>query len=482
MTTDSIPSPVDFDHNIYSPLCAQKTQLAERVLNTEGSKEALLCGPKSAFAAFEFQYPPQDAASLCVERALLTDGGADGSTWCAPVRAFSDTSSSMDIPADYFSASENSHTWVAKFCNVLDLCTPAEIESWSNPGLAEALNKLGALLGGIGSAAGVLVAILGVLVTMVGFYFVSMQLRREQRALETQTSWTMYETSIGVLNMFVDTPELRPYFYDGKRLEDITGDDPEKIMCERQKVLAAAEIVGDHLENIVSSGECAAIEVGTYYVWVKYMRLMGLRSPVLFDFLAGAPEDGTGGPLGEGVRYGKTFRDIVRKGIVPAMCLREFASDPERDVFRVREFIHAKAWDKQSCFWSEASQEDARRLREMSARHRFRRYAMKWLLRREIGQDSSMSSREFSATMFLLLPRAFAALVYLLAIAPLWNLHKWLYEKFGDLAGLLGIVLALLLTLGAVWLAGTKLGWTWGMGFSLSLLLAYLSAVAVDAE
>lgn len=477
MTTDSISGPVDFDHNIYSPICALKTQLFEHLPSAVSGKETLLCGQKAAF-----EFPPRDPASVCVERALLKDGGADGSVWCAPGNAFSEASSLFELPVDYFSASENSHTWVSKFCNLLDLCSSAEIESWSNPALAEALNKLGALLGGVGSAAGVVVAIVGVLVTMVGFYFVSTQLRREQRALETQTSWTMYETSIGVLNMFVDTPELRPYFYDGKKLEAIAESDEEKRMCERQKVLAAAEIVGDHLENIVSSGENGSIDVGTYYVWVKYMRLMGLRSPVLFDFLAGAPDDGTSGPLGEGVRYGKTFRDIVRRGVVPDICLHEFANDPERDVFRSREFVHAKAWDTQSCFWSEESQAEAGRLREMSARHCFRRYALKWLLRQEIGQDLGMSSRKFAASMFLIVPRAFAALVYLLAVAPLWKLHKWLHEKFGDLAGLLGIAFAQLLTVGAIWLAGSQLGWKWGVGISLSLLLAYLSAVAVDAE
>lgn len=155
--------------------------------------------------------------------------------------------------------------------------------------------KLGTLNWEAVSAVG---AWVGPVVTIIGFILVARQLRGERIALETQTGWQIYELSLSVLNMFVEHPELRPYFYDNKPVPDLES--------EKNQVLAAAEVVADHLENIVLSRKSLGEE--TYAVWVKYMAGIYRKSPVLQGFLH---------PDSEGYRYSEEFLVRVREGLPP---------------------------------------------------------------------------------------------------------------------------------------------------------------------
>ena len=133
----------------------------------------------------------------------------------------------------------------------------------------------------------------GPVVTLVGFVLVRNQLRAERRALETQTNWQMYETSISILTVFVENPELRPYFYDGRPAPT------EEPL--RSRVLAVAELVADHLESVVLSQD--VVEARTNAVWVRYMQGLYRRSPVLRGFLA---------PESEGYRYAEAFLALLQ--------------------------------------------------------------------------------------------------------------------------------------------------------------------------
>lgn len=140
----------------------------------------------------------------------------------------------------------------------------------------------------------------GPVVTLAGFILVRNQLRAERRALETQTSWQMYETSISILTVFVEHPEIRPYFYDGKPapLEEPL----------RSRVLATAELVADHMESVVLSQD--AVQANTGAVWVRYMQGIYRRSPVLRSFLA---------QENEGYRYADIFLDLMRASHAPGV-------------------------------------------------------------------------------------------------------------------------------------------------------------------
>ncbi|GAB6194817.1 hypothetical protein PAGU2595_001160 [Lysobacter xanthus] len=140
----------------------------------------------------------------------------------------------------------------------------------------------------------------GPVVTLAGFVLVRNQLRAERRALETQTSWQMYETSISILTVFVEHPEIRPYFYDGRPAPT------EEPL--RSRVLATAELVADHMESVVLSQD--AVEAGTRAVWVRYMQGIYRRSPVLRAFLAHDSE---------GYRYADRFLDLLREPFMPGV-------------------------------------------------------------------------------------------------------------------------------------------------------------------
>lgn len=205
------------------------------------------------------------------------------------------------------SRSEFADSLLSKLCHWTDLCNPvdrAEFDEYEN-----FFTLLFSWISSLGQWAGAIVAIFGLLITLGGFFFVWLQIRDQKRSLETQTSWTMYETSLVVLNTFVANPELRPFFYGNSPLPE-SGD-------KREKVLAAAEIISDHLENIVSSGESGAIDEETYYVWVKYIWLLGERSSVLKEFLVGNQLNNV---PAEGIRYTELFKNIVLNKYIPSSC------------------------------------------------------------------------------------------------------------------------------------------------------------------
>jgi hypothetical protein len=150
----------------------------------------------------------------------------------------------------------------------------------------------------------------GPVVTLAGFLLVRNQLRAERRALETQTSWQMYETSISILTVFVEHPEIRPYFYDS---QPAPTEEPL-----RSRVLATAELVADHMESVVLSQD--AVEVKTRAVWARYMQGLYRRSPVLRAFLK---------PENEGYRYADAFLDLLRTSDAPGVpAMADAACEP----------------------------------------------------------------------------------------------------------------------------------------------------------
>jgi hypothetical protein len=77
--------------------------------------------------------------------------------------------------------------------------------------------------------------------------------------------------------LFLDYPEVRPYFYEGKLLSD---EDP----VLRHRIAAAAETVLDVFGVIVLHRERFA-EVWSSNTWDEYMRHVFARSPFLCSYL-----------------------------------------------------------------------------------------------------------------------------------------------------------------------------------------------------
>jgi len=134
----------------------------------------------------------------------------------------------------------------------------------------------------------------GALVALVGFVFVFLQLTRETREIQNQTKWQVYSNGLTTLNVFVDHPELRAYFY---------GDDlpvPENSVLKNQ-VFAAAEMLADHWESTMLSYDTLNSEVDA--LWRIYMIGIYCRSPALREFLKNE---------NEGYRYSDKFKNMFK--------------------------------------------------------------------------------------------------------------------------------------------------------------------------
>ncbi|MBD8873399.1 hypothetical protein [Rhodanobacter sp. DHB23] len=133
-------------------------------------------------------------------------------------------------------------------------------------------------------------------VAALGFLLIRNQLQGDREALETQTSWEIYNVGGGILQTFIGNPECRPFFYDG-----VEAPNAEPL---RSKVLAVNELICDHMENIILHRR--ALDAETYQVWVLYMQGLYNRSPVMRAFLQ---------PESEGYRYSGQLLDLLREGL-----------------------------------------------------------------------------------------------------------------------------------------------------------------------
>jgi hypothetical protein len=117
--------------------------------------------------------------------------------------------------------------------------------------------------------------IAGVVVSLIGFIFVSVQLRQNRSTIEGQIHALVYQLGNGIYIMFIEHPELRPYFYDNKPLpQDET---------EREKVFAAAEMLCDFFEYVVHGRTTMAKQLRQG--WLTYMRAMYSDSTCLQHYL-----------------------------------------------------------------------------------------------------------------------------------------------------------------------------------------------------
>ncbi|HEV2621849.1 MAG TPA: hypothetical protein VGU65_07160 [Frateuria sp.] len=133
------------------------------------------------------------------------------------------------------------------------------------------------------------------LVAALGFLLIRNQLKGDREALETQTSWEIYNVGGSILQIFIANPECRPYFYDGAPAPT------EEPL--RSKVLAVNELICDHMENIILHRR--ALDAETYQVWLLYMQGLYNRSPTMRAFLE---------PSSEGYRYSTQLLDLLKQG------------------------------------------------------------------------------------------------------------------------------------------------------------------------
>lgn len=143
------------------------------------------------------------------------------------------------------------------------------------------------------------------IVAALGFLLIRNQLQGDREALETQTSWNIYNVGGTILQIFIENPECRPFFYDGTACPK---DEPF-----RSKVLAINEMICDHMENIILHRR--ALDDETFHVWELYMQGLYNRSPVMRDFLA---------VENEGYRYSTKMLALLEEGARMQVGVREW--------------------------------------------------------------------------------------------------------------------------------------------------------------
>ena len=102
----------------------------------------------------------------------------------------------------------------------------------------------------------------------------SAQTRQLQKSIRLETYQRVYEQMINIDLFFVEHPELKPYFYDNKTVDDKTLSD---------KLSSLAETLVDLFYNIYFQKEGMPRE--TWVGWELYIKRVVQSSPVLQQFV-----------------------------------------------------------------------------------------------------------------------------------------------------------------------------------------------------
>lgn len=123
--------------------------------------------------------------------------------------------------------------------------------------------------------ASLLVSVLGFAGVAVTVWFLAKQTQFLAASLGDAPYATTSEQMFLLDQVFIEHPEIRPYFYEGKELRD---DDPN-----RQRVLAVAETLLDFMGSVMDQSHRLKHTYPEEW-WAHYFRDCFLQSPVLCDF------------------------------------------------------------------------------------------------------------------------------------------------------------------------------------------------------
>lgn len=121
---------------------------------------------------------------------------------------------------------------------------------------------------GLGTAAGVIVSLLG-------FLFVTRQMRYTRQAIIMQTQAQIYNMGLEAYRVLIEHPDLGRYFNDG---EPAPGAGPE-----RHKAFAAFELFCDYFEYIIIEQQDVSADVRAS--WMRYMEKLFQRSPAIREYV-----------------------------------------------------------------------------------------------------------------------------------------------------------------------------------------------------
>lgn len=111
---------------------------------------------------------------------------------------------------------------------------------------------------------------------VISLLLVRVQILDLRTAIQGQTYQNVSQIMLDIDHLFIDRPELRPYFYGNKSVE---GNDIDK-----ERITSVAETIMDSFDSIYHQRETMPPQ--TYLAWLGYMRDIYGSSPALRDLLS----------------------------------------------------------------------------------------------------------------------------------------------------------------------------------------------------
>lgn len=126
------------------------------------------------------------------------------------------------------------------------------------------------------------IGVIGVLLLVWQLRQSNMQLNQAEQAIRSDTIGQIYNHMVEVDRLFVDHPELKPYFYEGKRIGDPNPllEDPVKGLARHHaQVDATAELIADFFSEALQG--VVFLPEDTYEGWCAYIKYVYKQSPPL---------------------------------------------------------------------------------------------------------------------------------------------------------------------------------------------------------
>lgn len=115
----------------------------------------------------------------------------------------------------------------------------------------------------------------GALISLVGFVFLSLQLRHNRQAIEAQTEAHIYSMGLEAYKVMIEHPEIGPYIYEGQPLP---AHGPQ-----RYQAFSAFELFCDYFEFIILQEDSVSPDVRDS--WIRYMTKLFQSSVALQQFV-----------------------------------------------------------------------------------------------------------------------------------------------------------------------------------------------------
>ena len=123
-------------------------------------------------------------------------------------------------------------------------------------------------------------SLLQTVIMVAGIYFVIRQLQQVEVSIKGETHDMLSAHMREILSVFRDYPNLRPYFYDSKPIDQKSPD--------YNQVMIVAEYYLDLFEHVVQKRRTLPDHLWT--TWESYIAELYGSSPAIREFIAGHPD------------------------------------------------------------------------------------------------------------------------------------------------------------------------------------------------